>query len=118
MKKLYTFVVLSLALQCGSAHASAFQGYVNGVFAIWGKVFVAVGNGGFSGPGSPCSSASSDSIVYGFDPGTASGKILYANALAAKITGRMVYISGDNSCLPSPYSAAPAEGLAGIDLKG
>lgn len=118
MKKIIGLVfAVSSAILSLPASASAFQGYVAGIFVVSGKVVISVNNGGFSGAASPCSSAT-DNAYYLIDISTTFGKLQYSNALAAKTTGRLVYVVGDNGCNPNPYGPIGAEGLVGIDLKG
>lgn len=98
------------------ACASDFYGYVAGIFVISGKAVVALNNGSFNGAVSPCSSAT-DSAYYVIDIGTAFGRMEYANALSAKVTGHRVYVHGDNGCSGNPYGPVGAEGMLGIDLR-
>lgn len=118
MKKIISLVfAISAAIFSLPASASDFQGYVAGIFVISGKVVIMVNNGSFNGAASPCSSAPNNAY-YIIDISTTFGKLQYSNALAAKTTGRMVYVVGDNGCNPNPYGPVGAEGLVGIDLKG
>lgn len=102
-----------------SANAANYQGFVTNIAPYNDKVYVLLRSGGFDGESSNCSQ-SGPAMVYGFDPGSAIGKALMATALAAKLSGKLVYAVGDGTCASgSPYPPNQQyEGLTGMDLKG
>jgi hypothetical protein len=88
---------------------------VSNVHALNGSVFVYVVNGAFDCAASSCPTAGG--MWYRADPATPFGRSLVALATAAKLSGRIVYASGDGVC-GSGSSAPPAEFLLELDLKG
>ena len=116
MSKVIQKVFLCLVLShINAAMAADYYGYVSNIFVAWGKVYFRIGNGFFNGNASNCAT-SPDGVMYMLDPSTNFGKILYSHILAAKLSGRRVYINGDTICYPSVYGGN-AEGVLGIDLK-
>lgn len=107
--------ILSMTLSA-QVLASDFSGLVMGIFAINGKAYIAMGNGSYNGPVSPCSAAT-DSAYYMIDLSTPFGRVQYSNALAAKVTGHRAYAHGDGSCNGNPYGGAGAEVMLGIDFR-
>ena len=96
--------------------AADFSGLVLSIFVINGRAYVAMGNGSYNGPVSPCSPAA-DNAYYMIDLNTAFGRVQYSNALAAKVTGHRAYAHGDGSCNSNPYGGPGVEVLLGIDLR-
>jgi hypothetical protein len=121
MKAGHRFVAAGLAalsVVASSAHAANYQGIVSSVTPYNGKVYVAIGDGGFDGAASACAYGGV-AMVFSIDPNTAFGRSLLAVALAAKLTGKVVYAVGDGACAAgSMLPGSSSEGLAGLDLKG
>jgi hypothetical protein len=59
-------------------------------------------------------------MAYSVDANTAMGKAILAVALSAKLTNKLVYVYGDNTCpsTTNPYNGRGSENSIGIDLKG
>ena len=94
--------------------AGYYQGFVERVFSVdhaGGRVYVVLENG--NGGDSTCTS----SAAYWIDPSTDIGKTFISTALTAKTSGKLVWVSGDNSC----HTGWPVDGaqkMTAIDLKG
>lgn len=113
-------LIMSFGLLCAgsTAIAASYQGTVSSVTPYQGKVYVVVSNGGFDGAASNCPFGSA--MIYSVDPATPFARSLVAVSLSAKLTGRLVYAIGDNTCgggAPYPPTGS-GEGLVGLDLKG
>lgn len=108
------------ALALGSIHFSAaaasYQGYVSNVYAVNGSVFVLVNNGAFDGQPSACPTGSG--FWLRADPASPFGRSLISLATAAKLTNKLVWVSGDGSCTAGGGGLPSSEGLTGFDLKG
>lgn len=100
------------------ARASAYEGTVTNVYPYGGVVYVIVSGGSYSSSNSNCSMGL-NGIVFSIDIATTFGKILVANAITAKTTGRRVYAVGNDTCGSwNPFNSQSNEGLIGMDLKG
>lgn len=100
------------------AESASYQGTVTNVSPYNGKVYVVIAGGAFDGPASTCAGTSS-AMVYSIDPSTSFGRSLVAVAISAKLSGRLIYAMGDNSCAwGSPFPGSMNEGMVGMDLKG
>jgi hypothetical protein len=110
----------ALSVMALSAHAANYQGVVSNVTPYNGRIYVAIGEGGFDGAASACAVGSVGmGMIYAIDPATAFGRSLVTVALAAKLTGKLVYAIGDGACAAgAPFPGGTGEGLAGMDLKG
>lgn len=99
-----------------TAIAASYQGTISSVAPYQGKVYVVISNGYFDGAASSCPFGSA--MVYSIDPATPFGRSLVAVSLSAKLTGRVVYAIGDNTCAGGAPFPGAGEGLVGMDLKG
>jgi hypothetical protein len=106
---IFSFFFLGMAAP--SAQASNYAGYVSNVTAYNGKIYVALAAGAEPAGANPCSG-----IAFIFDPTTVSGKSYLAIVLTAKISGKRVYIWGDDSCSWTPYGTNTSQVMTGIDL--
>jgi hypothetical protein len=113
LRKIIPYV--ALAMVCGGvsvSSAAAYQGWVKNVHASGNKVFILVADGGFDGPSGSCPLPGGAGMVYAIDPSTAIGKAQLAIALAAKLSGTLVWAAGAGAC------ESGAEPLGNLDLKG
>jgi hypothetical protein len=119
MKQYVSLLVPLLAtFFCSLASASVYQGTVTSVYPYQDKVYIFVSNGAFGGAPTSCA-IGSDGMVFVLDPATTFGKTMLTIALSAKLSGKMVYATGDGSCGAwNPYNGKSNEGLIGMDLKG
>jgi hypothetical protein len=119
---LTVFCVLSAigVLQCGTAAATTYQGYVTNVTAPNGAIYVALNNGTFAGGSGSCPNGTGIVLAIPSTPSASDfGKTMMALAMSAKLTGLLVYAVGDGNCAyPSPYSGSSTEALIYFDLKG
>jgi hypothetical protein len=114
-----TIVASGIAAFPLSVHAAAYEGYVTNVGPYNGTVYVVVGNGAFSGGTSSCPAGANMIFSIPFNPASDFGKSLMAVALSAKISGRLVYATGNGVCqIGNPYNGGGTEGLVFLDLKG
>lgn len=91
------------------AYASYYQGYVVSVMADGGKILVVLANGFGQ---STCSNPK-----FYLDPNAAYDRAMLSLAISAKLTEKLVYVSGNDNCQSEwPYSNA--QQLNAIDLKG
>lgn len=114
------FFAATAALLSVSAHASTYQGFVSTVVpdATSNLVHVLIERGAFGAP-SACPRAG-PSMIYSIDVSTAIGKAMFDTALAAKTSGRQVFISGNDVCAvraPLPPNGS-TEIMIFVDLKG
>lgn len=112
MKKLYrTLLILSVTgSSVAPAYAGYYQGYVVNVMADGGKVLVTLANG--SGQ-SICSAGPK----FYLDPNLGCDRAMLTLAISAKLTDKLVYVSGSDNCQSEwPYNNA--QQLTAIDLKG
>jgi hypothetical protein len=93
--------------------ATAYQGKVTNVFAWNGKIFVHFTEGGTA----DYCSQSLDRYIAWIDPESEYGKTMITLAISAKLSGRLVWVAGNGSCI-SAGSGRYAEVLTAIDLKG
>lgn len=108
-------LMFCIFISYGSAsYAGSYQGKVSNVFAYNGKVFVYVDSGSYDNSNT-CTGSSSQLTLW-LDPATDYGKALLSIVLTAKLSDRLVWVVGTNSCLAGP--GGQAEELLGIDLKG
>lgn len=113
------FTLMCLGLASPVASAAAYQGTVVSVFPYNGIVYMALTGGGFDGAATSCQTGINDVMLYAVDPGTSYGRILVSTALAAKVSGKLVYAVGNGVCgNGNPYNGRSYETLLGLDLKG
>jgi len=114
MKAIALSLLLVFAMLASDAYAGSYQGQITHVFAYVGKVYIDVQDGGFDNP-TTCT-GSSDHLALWVDPSTDFGKALVSISLTAKSTGRVVWVSGNNTCITGPLGAS--EQMLAIDFKG
>jgi hypothetical protein len=115
----FTLVLMGMALASPMASAAAYQGTVVSVFPYNGIIYIALTAGGFDGAATSCQTGINDVMLYAVDPNTSFGRILVSTALAAKVSGKLVYAVGNGVCgNGNPYNGRSYETLLGLDLKG
>jgi hypothetical protein len=115
----FTLVLMGMALASPMASAAAYQGTVVSVFPYNGIIYIALTGGGFDGAATGCQTGMNDVMLYAVDPSTSFGRILVSTALAAKVSGKLVYAVGNGVCgNGNPYNGRSYETLLGLDLKG
>lgn len=119
MKKLIYLMILMFGVVANpSVFASVYQGNVLSVYPYNGMVYVLVGGGAFAGSATSCN-IGIDGMIFVLDQGTPFGRTLLATALTAKVSGKIVYATGNGNCGNwNPYNGLSNESLIGMDLKG
>ena len=105
------FVLGVLVFSSNSAFATAYQGYVSGVFALDGRVMIRLTGGYYDGATASCG-GDANQVNYMADPAAPYGRVIISIALGAKLSGRLVWARGDGAC------GSGFEGINALDLKG
>jgi len=103
----------AVVFSCAS-FAGSYQGTVKSVFAYNGKIYVLMREGHYDNANT-CTGNANQFHAW-VDPSTEFGKALISIALAAKVSGKVVWAAGNNSC--SAGALGLAEHLIALDLKG
>ncbi len=119
MKMLKTLVlILAMSMISSVVNASAYQGIISSIAPFNNKVYVVIDSGGWDGSVGSCQ-GNTVNAIFVIDPSTQFGRLLYATALSAKLTGRLVYVMGNGTCVGgAPYGSGYGEELIGLNLNG
>lgn len=113
MRSLKVIALCVLVWLVTPSFAGSYQGKVKSIFAYKGKVFVSVSDGVYDNSNT-CTGQSS-ALTLWLDPSVEYDKAMLSLVLTAKVTEKLVWVSG-GVCIAGPLGQA--EKLAAIDFKG